>query len=177
MSVVVRRYTKALYELSDTQGVAEQVWEDLRQFGNIFVETTDLLEVAKNPLISKRQAASALEIICQQADFHPLTTSFLKLLADKRRLRFVPEIINAFGRHIDKRLGLIRGDVESAKPLTRAHITQLEDVLSKKLQGRVQLRTALNNKLLGGMVLRVGSYLMDSSLDTQLSMIQKRLKG
>lgn len=177
MSVVVRRYTRALYELGDTQGVAERIWEDLRQFGNIFVETSDLLELAKNPLIPREDACTALETLCTHGDFHPLTTSFIKLLAMKRRLKLIPEILRDFERRIDKRLGLTRGDLETAHLMGRAQISKLEETLSEKLGSRVQLRTSVNHNLLGGMVLRVGAYLMDASLETQLMLMQKKLKG
>lgn len=177
MSVVVRRYTRALYELSDTQGVSELIWEDLRQFGNVFMETPDLLEVARNPLISRTQACAALETLCLHADFHPLTTSFIKLLTIRRRLKLLPEILKDFEKRIDMRLGLIRGELESARTLARTNVVHLEEALSQKLKGRVQLKTAVNSRLLGGVIVRVGSYLMDASLETQLAYMQKKLKG
>ena len=177
MGIITQRYTKALYELSDVQDICDRIQQDLRQINQWLNSNEDVLRLIKSLVVPRKEAVLALNALCQKAQFHELTTNFLKLLATQRRLKYLPGIVDSFDHKMDMRAGLIKGQLVTATPVTKTQSAALERHLSSKLNAQVHLANEVDHTLLGGFIVRIGFYLVDSCLNTQLTNIQNVLKG
>ena len=122
-------------------------------------------------------AAKALTAIAKQAGAADLTTKFVGLLADKRRAFALPGIIDAYAALLADEKGEVQAEVASALPLTEAQAKDVQDKISKSVGKTVTMTQRVDPSLLGGLVVRVGSRMIDASLKTKLHQLELAMKG
>lgn len=171
------RYALALFELADQAKALDQVAEDLKGVDALLAESEDLQRLVRSPLYGRDQQAKAMEAILAKAGVSDLTRRFVLVVAQNRRLFALPNMIKAFLAELARRRGEVRADVTAATPLTKAQEKALLDALSKSVGGKIQLALHTDPSLLGGLIVKVGSRMIDTSIRTKLQRLQFAMKG
>ena len=177
MATVAGRYASALFELAKDERQLEIVEKDMVQLGGLLAESADLTRMVRSPVITAEGQGNAIAAIASGAGFSPFTTNFLKLLAKSRRLFALSDIIRDFRQITARHRGEITADVVSAHPLNEPQRAALEDALKGTAGGRnIRIETRVDPALLGGLVIKMGSRMIDSSLRTKLNSLKTRMK-
>ncbi len=177
-SGVAGRYASALFELADDAKVLDQVAQDLDSFRRMLAESHDLARMIANPVIGRDQQGKALLAVLDAAGIKGITRSFIGTVSAKRRARELPAMITAFLAELARRRGETTATVTSAVPLTPAQLEQLTDTLRKMLgDAKVSIDARVEPDILGGLLVKVGSRLFDSSIRSKLQRLQLAMKG
>lgn len=167
----------ALFELARDQDALDVVAGDLGNFRTLLTESADLRRLIDSPVLSREEQGRAVTALAERAEFAPLTKQFLGLLAHKRRLFALPEIIDAYRAMLGEHRGEVSAEVTSAVPLTEEQLAAVKEQLGKAVGQSVTLATAVDPSLLGGLVVRVGSRMLDASLRTKLQRLETAMRG
>ena len=171
------RYAGALFDLAKDQGALDQVQTDLSGVKGLLSESVDLTRLIESPAISRDDQVKALTAVAQKAGAADLTTKFLGLIADKRRAFALPGIIDAYAALLADEKGEVQAEVASALPLTEAQAKDVQEKISKSVGKTVTMTQRVDPSLLGGLVVRVGSRMIDASLKTKLHQLELAMKG
>jgi F-type H+-transporting ATPase subunit delta len=174
---VAGRYALALFELARDGDALDAVAADLGAFKAMLDESTDLRRLIRSPVISREQQGRALAAIAERAGFADLTKKFLGVLAEHRRLFTLPEVIAAYGAMLAEHKGEVAAELVSAVPLQEQQVAALKDQLSASVGKQILLSARVDPGLLGGLVVRVGSRMLDASLRTKLRQLELAMKG
>jgi F-type H+-transporting ATPase subunit delta len=171
------RYAAALFDLADEGKRLDEVADDLRALKAAIAESEDLRKMIRSPLLSRDDQARAMAAIMAKLELGDLTSRFVSVVARNRRLFALPGMIEAYLSELSARRGEVTADVATAHALSDAQRAALEDALAKVVGGKVAVEARLDPSLIGGMVVRVGSRMFDSSLKTKLQKLQIAMKG
>jgi F-type H+-transporting ATPase subunit delta len=171
------RYANALFELAQDQKSIDAVSADLAGLRRALETSADLARLVRSPVFSAEDHAKALKAILEKMGAQALTTKFVLLLAEKRRLFILTQVIAAFERLVAKSRGETEAEVTSARALNDSEIAELKSVLKSKLGKEPRLHAKIDPSLLGGLVVKVGSRMIDSSLRTKLDGLRSAMKG
>lgn len=174
---VADRYAVALFELAEADKAMDQVAAELNDLDKLIRENSDLQRLIRSPVLSREEQRGAMDALLEKAEFSSLTRRFVGLAARNRRLFALPQMIAAFRDMLAGRRGETTAEVTSAKALTKAQLTALSDALAKTMGTKVALATSVDAELLGGLVVKVGSRMVDSSLRTKLHRLRLSMKG
>ncbi len=170
------RYATALYELADGEGRLDAVAGDLAVIERLLDESADLERLARSPVISREDQAKALDVILTKAGAVELTKKFVGAVADNRRLFALSSMIKQFQAILAARRGEVTAEVTSAQKLTAGQMKALEAELKKAVGGAVAVAAHVDASLLGGLVVKVGSRMIDSSIRTKLDQLRLAMK-
>jgi F-type H+-transporting ATPase subunit delta len=176
-STIAGRYATAVFELAVDEGTVDAVAADLGQLKSMMKASPDLARLVRAPVFSHDDQKKGMAAILSQMGANALTTQFVFLLAAKRRLFILTDIIAAFDAMVAARKGEIRAEVTSARPLSDAELAKLKDVLKSKLAREPRLETHVDPSLLGGLIVKVGSRMIDSSIRTKLAGLRTAMRG
>jgi F-type H+-transporting ATPase subunit delta len=171
------RYALALLDLADEQKQLDQVADDLRGLKGLIGESEDLRRLISNPIYSRDQQAKALEAILDKAGGGQLTRRFLLVVAHNRRLFAVPSMIDAYLGELARRRGEVTAQVTSARQLSDQQQQALADALRATMGDKVQVEVKVDQSLIGGLIVKIGSRMIDSSLRSKLQRLQLAMKG
>jgi F-type H+-transporting ATPase subunit delta len=171
------RYANALFELAQDSKAVDAVSADLASLRKALDTSPDLTRLVRSPVFSAQDQAKALKAILAQMQTGDLTTKFVLLLASKRRLFVLTQVIKAYESRVAKSRGETEAEVASARALSDSEIAELKSVLKSKLGKEPRLHTKIDPSLLGGLVVKVGSRMIDSSLRTKLDGLRAAMKG
>ena len=171
------RYASALFDLAREQNLVAAVEADLDQLGQALISSDDLAALIHNPKVSRETAAAALAGVARLLGLSPLTGNFLGVLAGNRRLAELPQVIRAFAAIAASARGEVTAEVTSAHPLNDDQLAALSAKLQQREGGTVKLKTSVDPELLGGLVVRIGSHQIDSSIRTRLNSLAQAMKG
>jgi F-type H+-transporting ATPase subunit delta len=171
------RYAAALFELAEEQKTLDAVADDLHDLRTLTDESAELERLIRSPVLSREEQARALDAVGERAGFHELTNKFLGLLAQNRRLFALPEVIEAYDALLAEHRGEVAGEVVSAVPLSATQLESVQQHLSAAVGQTVKLSTSVDPNLLGGLVARVGSRMIDASIRSKLRQLELALKG
>jgi F-type H+-transporting ATPase subunit delta len=171
------RYAVALFELAEDRDALDAVAEDLRNFRSLLDESADLRRLIRSPVLSREDQGRAVTALAERAGLSPLTRQFLGLLAHKRRLFVLPEIITAYLAMLGEHRGEVSAELTSAVALSEEQLEAVRQRLTEAMGQAVTLSTAVDSNLLGGLVVRVGSRMIDASLRTKLQRLEVAMKG
>ena len=174
---VAARYALALFELADEQRKLDQVANDLKSIDSLLKESDDLRRLIGNPVVSRADSGRAMASLVERIGADDLTRKFIGLVAANRRLFVLPGIIKAYLAELAERRGEVTAEVVSATKLSDSQSQALEASLRNALGGKVALSVDVDPSLIGGLVVKVGSRMVDSSLKTQLQKMRIAMKG
>ncbi|MGE0724293.1 MAG: F0F1 ATP synthase subunit delta [Alphaproteobacteria bacterium] len=174
---LAERYANALFDLADERKALDAVADDLRRLRAMLADSADLDRLVRSPILSRAEQGRAVAALAEKAGFDDLTTKFLGLLARNRRLFAVRATIEAFLAELARRRGEVTAKVASAVPLTEAQVATVTDALRRAVGSKVSVDLSVDPSLLGGLVVRVGSRMVDSSLRTKLQRLELAMKG
>ena len=177
-SGVAGRYASALFDLADETNSLDQVAQDLDSFRRLLSESADLRRVIASPVIGRDLQTKAILAVLDAAEIKGLTRSFIGTVAAKRRAPDLPAMITAFLAELARRRGETTATVTSAVPLTPEQLQQLTDTLRRMLgDAKVSIDARVEPDILGGLLVKVGSRLFDSSIRSKLQRLQLAMKG
>lgn len=171
------RYATAVFELAQEEKSVDAVAKDFAALRRMIGESADLARLVRAPVFSREEQKKGMEAILHRMEAAPLTCRFVLTLAGKRRLFALTDIIKSFEALVAKQRGEVSAQVTSARPLDDAEIAELKRVLKAKLGRDARLDAHVDPGLLGGLVVKVGSRMIDSSLRTKLSLLRTAMRG
>ncbi|MFZ1107616.1 MAG: F0F1 ATP synthase subunit delta [Rhodomicrobium sp.] len=175
-STVAERYAGAFFELAREKNSVESIERSLDTFLGLLRESADLRRFVLSPMFSSAEQQQGLSAVLKSAGIDGLPRDFLLVLARNRRLFAVENVIEAYKSLSAKDRGEVEAEVISAVPLTTAQAQDLTDTLRQKLGKTPKLVQTVDPKLLGGLIVRVGSQMIDTSLRTKLKNLEKVMK-
>jgi len=170
------RYASALFELADEAGSLDTIAGDLDGFAAMLDESEDLRRLVRSPVFSSDEQLQAVSAVLAKAGVTDLTANFFKLVARNRRLYSVPDMIGAFRVLLAQHRGEVSADVTSAVELDDAQTASLKATLKETVGQDVQMNTTVDPSILGGLIVKVGSRMVDSSLKTKLNNLKVAMK-
>ena len=176
VSGVSGRYATALFELARDQKSVDSVKADLDKFSALLTESPALLRLVRSPVFTTDAQAKALDAILAKAGIGGIAANFLKVLTKNRRLFAVADVIRAFRALVAQFKGEATAEVTVAEPLSDANLDALKAAL-KSVSGKdVDLNVKIDPSIIGGLVVKLGSRMIDSSLRTKLNSIKHAMK-
>jgi F-type H+-transporting ATPase subunit delta len=177
VSGISGRYATALFELAQESKSLETIATDLSRLRALITGSADLARLVRSPVFSRDEQGKAMEAILTRLNVSMLTKNFIGLLAAKRRLFALQGIIAAFETLVANQRGELRAEVTSAKALKPDQLTVLAGTLKDALKREIRLSERVDPSLLGGLVVKVGSRQIDSSLKTKLVRLERAMRG
>lgn len=171
------RYASALFDLASEAGKVSVVESDLENLGEAIRASADLAALIRNPRVTRDAAAAAMENVGKLLKLSPLTQNFLGVLAGNRRLSALPEIVRAFATIAAAQRGEVTAEVTSAHPLSATQLSALSAKLKEREGKEVKIKASVDSAILGGLVVRIGSRQIDSSIRTRLNTLAQAMKG
>jgi F-type H+-transporting ATPase subunit delta len=175
--VMATRYAAALFELADSRKALDAVAADLTQLQKMIADSADLRGMMNSPILDRAEQTRAMAAIVKAAGFNDLTQKFTGLISQNRRLFAMPAIIKAFLKLLADRRGEMTAEVTAARALTSDQQAAVAAAIRKAVGSKVSIDVKVDPSLLGGLVVRVGSRMIDSSLKTKLQKLQLAMKG
>ena len=170
------RYATALFELALEQKTIDSVKADLDRFDALVAESEDLRRLVRSPVFTAEQQTKALKAVLDQAGIGGLAANFLLLVAHNRRLFAVRNMIKAYRALVTRHKGEVSAQVTVAEPLSEAHHARLKDALKAVTRQEVQVDVQIDPAIIGGLIVKLGSRMVDSSLRTKLNAIKFAMK-
>jgi len=171
------RYAAALFELADAQKAIDRVAGDLADLKAMIGGSDALRSLIRSPILSRDEQGRAMAALLQQAGTSDLVRKFVGLVARNRRLFALPQMIEEFLAELARRRGEMRAEVTAAKPLNEQQQAALAEAIRRSVGGKVAVDVKVDPALIGGLVVKVGSRMVDSSLRTKLQRLQLAMKG
>ncbi|MEX0809506.1 MAG: F0F1 ATP synthase subunit delta [Dongiaceae bacterium] len=171
------RYAAALFELADEKKALDAVADDLKSIRTMIGSSEDLRRVLRSPVIGRTAQGRAMAAILDAAKTGDLVRRFVGLVAEKRRLFALPRMIDAYLAELARRRGEVTAEVVSATPLDEASQKRLTEALRRVAGQHVAIDLKVDPDLIAGLVVKVGSRMVDSSLRTKLNRMQIAMKG
>jgi F-type H+-transporting ATPase subunit delta len=171
------RYANALYAQADEVREIDQTVSEMEALGQLIDQSADFRQLLRSPLFDVNQARGAAIAVLQAQGFGKLVQNFVGVVANNRRLRDLRAMVSAFAALVADRRGQIAAEVTTANGLTDVQREQLRARLIEAGYARVNIVEQIDPSLLGGMVLRIGARLYDTSLKSRLQRLQYAMKG
>ena len=170
------RYATALFELAEQDRTIATVEDSLARVRAALDQSDDFRALTSSPLIGREAAAKALSAVAQAIGVDAMTRNFLGVLAENRRLHELPAIIRSFRLLAARHRGEVSAEVTSAHPLDAEQVDQLKQSLRQRVGRDVTVDLSVDPALLGGLVVRIGSQMIDSSIRTRLNALAHVMK-
>jgi len=177
VSGLAERYAAALFDLADERRMLDEVASDLRQLRAMLVASPDLARLVRSPILTRAEQGKAIAALAERAGFSPLVRDFLAVVAKNRRLFAVPAMIEAYLRSLAERRGEVTAEVTAALPLSDGQLGLLSEQLRRSVGRRVSLEVKVDPGLIGGLIVKLGSRMIDGSVNSKLQRLQLAMKG
>ena len=177
ISGLAERYAAALFELADERHALDEAAGDLRELRAMLAASPDLGRLVRSPVLSRAEQGKAMAALVENAKLSQLTADFIAVVARNRRLFAVPAMIEAYLNKLAERRGEVTAEITAAQPLNAAQQDALGEQLRRVVGGRVAVDVRVDPSLLGGMIVKIGSRMVDGSIKGQLQRLQLSMKG
>jgi len=170
------RYATALFELALEAGAVDSVLADLQRFDALLDLSVDLSRLVRSPVFAADAQAKALAAVIDKAGIEGLAAQFLKVVTSNRRLFAIRNIIRAYGALVARHKGEVTAHVTAAEPLSEAHQNEIRNTLNAVTGKDVRVEVKIDPSIIGGLVVKLGSRMVDSSLRTKLNALKHAMK-
>ena len=177
VSGLAERYAAALFDLADERRMLDEVATDLRQLRAMLQAGGEFLRLIRSPVLSRDQQAKAVAVVAERAGLSQLVRDFLAVVARNRRLFAVPAMIESFLAKLAARRGEVTAEVTAAHQLSEAQLGTLNEQLRRSIGARVLVDVRIDPSLIGGLVVKVGSRMIDGSIKSKLRRLQLAMKS
>jgi F-type H+-transporting ATPase subunit delta len=174
---IAGRYATALFDLAREQGRLDQVAADRDALRRMIAESADLTRLVRSPVFRREEQARAMATVLERAGADGLTRKFVGLVAQNRRLFALADIARAFRRLLAAHRGEVAAQVTSAYDLSDQELAAIKSELSAAMKTEVDVERTVDPSILGGLIVKVGSRMVDSSLRTKLQGLRLAMKG
>jgi len=173
---IAARYATAIYEITKEEGATAALETDINALQSAFAESEDFRALISSPIYSRAQQEEAIKTLSGKMGLTATMANTLALMAQKRRLFVVPQLLATLRDIIAEDKGEITADVVSAKALTKAQSEKLSKTLTASTGKTVTLNETVDESLIGGLVVKVGSRMVDTSIRSKLNSLQNAMK-
>lgn len=171
------RYANAIFDLAVDNNAVDQVAQDLSDLSAMLSESEDLSKLVHSPVIAREEQGRAMASVMDAAKISDLTKRFISVVAQNRRLFELEGMIYAFQTLLAEHKGEVSAQVTSAKALTQKQVDSLTASLKEAIGSDVAVEQKVDPAVLGGLIVKVGSRMVDSTLRTKLQHLQLAMKG
>ena len=169
------RYSLALYELATEANVLEEIEIHATSIIDLISSSKDFKSLIKDPTNNKEDQLNALNKISAQYKLNNLLTKFLGFLISKRRFFYVDKILKSFVETCSVKRGELKAELTSAKDLTENEVNSIKEELTKNFSSKIKLNYKHDTSLIGGLIVQVGSTMVDTSIKNKLQQIENRM--
>lgn len=173
---VAGRYATALFEIADESGALDAVEAALGQMKDALAVSDDLSRLIRSPVVSRAEQGAAMAKVCEAMEIGAPVSSMIGLMASNRRLFVLPEVISGYNALLAKKRGVQQAEVTSPKPLSEAQRASLEATIKQAVGADIALDVTVDEGLIGGLVVKVGSKMIDTSIRSRLASLQTAMK-
>jgi F-type H+-transporting ATPase subunit delta len=173
---IASRYASALFELAKDDKALKALEADTSALSETLAASADLREVIASPMISREDQSNAISAIAAKMGLSDLVSNTLKLMAHKRRLFVLPQLLSALADMIATEKGEVTAEVTAARALSAAQSKKLAETLKARVGKTVKLKTTVDESLIGGLVVKLGSTMIDTSVKAKLAALQNAMK-
>jgi F-type H+-transporting ATPase subunit delta len=173
---IAGRYATAMFDLANESGAIDALEADTNALESALAESEDLRDLIHSPIYGREQTEAAIGGVADAMGLNAMTGNTLRLMASKRRLFVLPALLAELRMRIADHKGEVTADVVSAKALTQGQATKLAATLKAAVGKNVTLNTAVDESLIGGLVVKVGSKMIDTSIRSKLNALQNSMK-
>ena len=176
VSGVAGRYATALFELAVAENAVDAVTADLDRFAALLAGSADLTRLVRSPVFGAEEQAKALTAVLDAAGIGGLSAQFLLVVASNRRLFAARDMIEDYRRLVARHKGEVTAQVTLAQEPREAHLAAIKEALEAATRKEVQMEVKVDPSIIGGLVVKLGSRMVDSSLRTKLNAIKHAMK-
>ena len=169
------RYSLALFELSEENNLLSQIEDQSSSILNLIEQSEDFSNLIKDPTTSQEDLLKVINTISENNKFESLFKNFLSFLIQKRRFFFVERILKSFIEICSRKRGELKAELKSAKELSNEEIAKITEELTKNFSSKIKLNYKHDESLIGGLVVQVGSTMVDTSIKNKLQQIENRM--
>ncbi len=173
---IAARYATAIFEIAQENQNLDSLETSINDLAAALGESSDLRDLIHSPLVSRSDQEAAITAIAAKMDLTEVLAKSLALMAQKRRLFVVPQLISALREQIAEERGEVTADVISAKALTKAQSEKLAATLKERVGKTVTINSTVDDSLIGGLIVKVGSKMIDTSIRSKLNSLQNAMK-
>jgi F-type H+-transporting ATPase subunit delta len=176
VSGVAGRYASALFETAQENRAVDAVARDLDAFDAMIRDSEDLRRLIRSPVFSADEQAKAVGAILERAGIGGLAANFIRLVASKRRLFALPDMIRGFRALVSQSKGIVQAEVRLAEPPSDRVLGDIKSALREVAKAEIELDLKVDPALIGGLVVRLGHRMVDASLRTKLNAIRLAMR-
>ena len=169
------RYSLALYELATEVNMLGEIEIHSSSIIDLISSSEDFKSLIKDPTNSKQDQLNALNKISEQYKFNELLKKFLSFLVSKRRFFYVDKILKSFAETCSIKRGELKAELTSAKDLTENEVNSIKEELTKNFSSKIKLNYKHDTSLIGGLIVQVGSTMVDTSIKSKLQQIENKM--
>jgi F-type H+-transporting ATPase subunit delta len=169
------RYSLALFELSEENNLLSQIEVQSSSILNLIEQSEDFSNLIKDPTTNQEDLLKVINTISENNKFESLFKNFLSFLIQKRRFFFIERILKSFIEICSRKRGELKAELKSAKELSNEEIAKITEELTKNFSSKIKLNYKHDESLIGGLVVQVGSTMVDTSIKNKLQQIENRM--
>ena len=169
------RYSLALYELANENNILSQIEDQSSSILNLIVVSKDFSNLIKDPTSNQEDLLKIINDISDNNKFENLLKNFLSFLVTKKRFFYVDKILKSFMEICSKKRGELKAELKSSKELSSSEISKITDELTKNFSSKIKLNYKHDESLIGGLILQIGSTMVDTSIKNKLQQIENRM--
>ena len=173
---IADRYATAIFEIASEGSALDTLEKSINDLAAALADSEDLRTLITSPLVSRDEQAAAITAVAEKMGIDQVLRNALALMAAKRRLFVVPALIEALRARISEARGEVTAEVISAKALTKTQSEKLAKTLAERVGKTVTLNATVDESIIGGLVVKVGSKMIDSSIRSKLNSLQNAMK-
>ena len=175
--LISERYGSALYDLASEKKCIDSILNDFEVAEKVLKESSELRQVIRSPLVNSDEKLNILLKIFSQSNLHDLTTTFLKVLSDNKRISNLISIILQFKKINSEKRGDITADITSADELSEDEKNNITNQLKNSLGQKLSLNFDVDKDIIGGLIVKVGSKMIDTSIASKINKLKIAMKG
>ncbi|WP_424984855.1 F0F1 ATP synthase subunit delta [Microbulbifer sp. S227A] len=173
---IAARYATAIFEIAQENQNLDSLETSINDLAAALDDSPELRNLIHSPLVTRSEQESAITAIAAKMGLNEVLGKSLALMAQKRRLFVVPQLIGALREKIARERGEVTADVTSAKALTKAQSEKLAATLKERVGKTVTINSTVDESLIGGLIVKVGSKMIDTSIRSKLNSLQNAMK-
>ena len=169
------RYSLALFELAEESNLLIEIEDQALSLLNLINQSDGFCNFVKDPTINQEDLLKAINTIVENNKLNTLFKNFLNFLIKKRRFFFIERILKSFIETCSRKRGELKAELRSAKNLSSDEITKITELLTKNFNSKIRLNYKYDESLIGGLVIQVGSTMIDNSIKNKLQQIENTM--
>ena len=170
-----KRYSLALFELASESNLLSKVEENSNAFFKLILDHKDLRNLIKDPTINRNTLINIIKKISENSNLEFLFVNFLCFLITKRRFFYIEQILMSFNEICSEKRGELKAEIKSAKELSQDEINKITEELSNNFKSKIKLNYNHDQSLIGGLLVQIGSVMIDTSIKNKLQQIKNRM--